>query len=721
MRRRSKHVPPESRRKAAPTRGGAWAGRWLLCAVLLGSAVEGLAKDTKPEPAKLSVSGLGWWKDREQRVALDRMLGDQRGPVIDANTVEDAAFMIISSLASEGYLRPVIKVRLTRTDGRVEPFTFDASLATLLPRSLEIKAVLFKVDTGVRSVVEDVSFSGLTVMKEEKARGYFRPNEVPLVGTEARAYSPTRLRRSAESLQDDLRQQGYAEAVVKASVVKEDLRTGRVNVGVDVREGPRWIVTAVRLEGVDEPNAKPDLGKRKLTEPWSQHWQQDVAEQMRHDYYQRGYADVQIQVDPWPAEQEGLRRNVTAVIRVTPGPPVKVGTVRFVGNKHTKESIVRRRVNAKEGDPLNPQVMERSRYRLARLGAFETVDLSYEPATGEVRDPVFTVKELPRWDASLLAGYGSYEQLRGGVELQQTNLLGRAHQSRLVLVQSMKSSRGEYNYTVPELFGESVDGTARLFGLRREEQSFVREEYGATVGLRRHVPWINAEGNIGYTYQSLSNRNNTLATSALDAENVNVASIDLGLTKDRRDNPLRPHKGYRWFVQTELASQDLGGEVDYQAFEMGVAYHTAWGRSRWWHLGLTHGVITTLGAPDGQEIPVNRLFFPGGDSSIRGYQQDEAAPRDADGHFVGAKTYTLFNIELEQAITNTWSVVLFGDALGESATLGNYPWDERLYSVGLGVRYQTIVGPVRLEYGRNINPREGDPSGTLHFSVGFPF
>lgn len=694
-----------------------------VCALLLMlSAQDGFAAVPKPPaPAKLSISGLGWWKNREQRVALERMLGDERGPVIGANTVEDAAFMIVSTLASEGYLRPVIKVRLTLTNGRAETFTFDASLTTLLPRTLEIKAVRFEVNTGVRSVIEDVNFTGLSVMKAEKARGYFRPNEVPLVGSAARAYSPAQLRRSAAGLQDDLRQQGYAEAVVKASVANDDPRTGRVNVGVVVHEGPRWIVTAVRLECLDDADARPNLGKRRLNEPWSQHWQQDVAEQVRRDFYQRGHADVQIQVDPWPAVQVGQRRDVAVVIRVTPGPSVKVGTVRFVGNKHTQESILRRRVNAKTGDPLNPQVMERSRYRLARLGAFETVDLSYEPATGEVRDPVFTVRELPRWDASLLAGYGSYEQLRGGVELQQTNLLGRAHQSRLLLVQSMKSSRGEYNYTVPELFGESVDGTARLFGLRREEEAFVRQEYGGTVGLRRPIPWIKADGSIGYTYQSLSNQDNTLATSAVDENNVKVASIDLGLTKDRRDNPLRPRKGYRWFAQLELASEALGGEVDYQALETGVTYHTPWGRSRWFHFGLTHGVITTLGAPDGQLIPVNRLFFPGGDSSIRGYQQDQAAPRGPDGHFIGAETYTLFNVELEQAVTNTWSVVVFGDVLGEAAELGNYPWDERLYSVGLGIRYQTIVGPVRLEYGHNVNPREGDPNGTLHFSVGFPF
>ncbi|MDF3059083.1 MAG: surface antigen [Rariglobus sp.] len=689
--------------------------------LLLMPAVEGSAAERQPEPAKLSVSGLGWWRNREQRVALERMLGDERGPVIGGSTVEDAAFMIVSALAGEGFLRPVVTVRLVLTNGRTETFKFDASLETLLPRSLEIKVARFDVDTGVRSVIEAVAFNGLAAIKLKEARGYFRPTDVPLVGSEARAYSPARLRRSAESLQDALRQKGYAEATVKAVVVDNDTRTGEVKVEVTVHEGPLWMVTDVRVEGTEAVDVKLEPAALGLRKPWSQHWQQDATEQARREFYKRGYADVQIQVDPSPGGISDGRRNVGVTLRVKPGPAVTVGAVRFEGNTRTRESIMRRRVRDGEGDALNPLTMERSRYRLARLGVFETVDLHYEPPTGGVRDAVFTVRELPRWDASLLAGYGSYEQLRGGVELQQTNLLGRAHQSRLLLVQSIKSTRGEYTYTVPELFGESVDGTARVFGLRREEESFVRHEYGGTAGVRRRIPWINAEGSIGYTYQSLSNQDNTLATSAVDEENVKVASIDLGITRDRRDNPLRPRRGYRWFAQAELASESLGGEVDYQAFEAGIAYHTSWGRSRWIHLGLTHGAITTYGAPDGQLIPVNTRFYPGGDSSIRGYQKDEAAPRGPDGRFIGAETYTLFNIEIEQALTKTWSLVVFGDALGEAAELEDYPWDERLYSVGLGIRYQTIVGPVRLEYGRNVNPREGDPSGTLHFSVGFPF
>jgi outer membrane translocation and assembly module TamA len=285
----------------------------------------------------------------------------------------------------------------------------------------------------------------------------------------------------------------------------------------------------------------------------------------------------------------------------------------------------------------------------------------------------------------------------------------------------MKSSRGEYNYTVPELFGETIDGNARVFGLQREERAFLRQEFGLSLALKKSLRWLKIDATTGYTYQALVSKENELGTNVVDAENITVASVDFGLTSDQRDNPLRPRRGFRWFTQLESASRQLGGEADYQRFEAGGAFHTSWGKTRWVHLGLTHGVITTQGADNDRLLPVNKRFFPGGDSSIRGYQLGEAAPRGADGRFVGAKSYLLLNTEVEQALTSTWSLVLFADALGIAPQLAQYPFDEQLYTVGLGLRYQTLIGPVRLEYGRNLNPRVDDPAGTLHFSVGFPF
>ncbi len=690
----------------------------VLCLALAACAT---SKAPEAPKANLRVTGLGWWQDRDLRQSLERLLGAQLGATVEVNAVEDAAFLLVSAVEAQGFLKPVIEIEWTPESGAAQRFTFDTTLATPLPRLLAAKAVTFHVKRGVRFVVEEVKIEGLTALPLKVASGYFRPNQMLFVAGEARAYTPSRLNGALDVVLEELRQRGYAEAQVHATDVKVDDKTGKVVLTVTVVEGPRWEVAALHFEGAEAGQLPADLIAKFQHQPWSTLWQQDVRARVRQAFFERGFPDMSVVLAAKTGAAIAGVKSVEVTATIVPGPHVTIGQVRFEGNERTKEPVLRRRVQAAPGGPLDPLEMERARHGLSRLGVFTAVDVRYEPTDGAVRDPVFLLREGRRWDANLLAGYGSYEQARAGVELRQMNLFGRAHQARLELVQSMKSSRGEYTYTVPELLGESIDGTAKIFGLRRQEESFQRQEFGTTLALKRPLPWFKIDATVGYTFQSLRNADNVLGTRAIDQGQVDVASVDFGLTSDRRDNPLRPRRGYRWFTRLELASRFLGGQPDYQRLEAGGAFHTAWSRSRWIHLGVTHGVITTQGAGDDRLLPVNKRFYPGGENSIRGYQEGEASPRGVDGLFLGAKTYLLLNIELEQALTPNWSAVVFADALGTAARLATYPFDEKLYAAGLGVRYHTLIGPVRLEYARNLNPRARDPGGTLHFSVGLPF
>src|SRR5207245_6791294 len=105
-------------------------------------------------------------------------------------------------------------------------------------------------------------------------------------------------------------------------------------------------------------------------------------------------------------------------------------------------------------------------------------------------------------------------------------------------------------------------------------------------------------------------------------------------------------------------------------------------------------------------------FFPGGENSVRGYRQGEASPQDANGNLLGAETYLLGNVELEQFLTPSFSVVGFADSVGFAEHLRDYPVNQALYSVGGGVRWKSIVGPMRMEYGYKLKPPAGCSPGT---------
>ena len=672
------------------------------------------------EPATLKVSGVGLWRDRELRRTLILLLGAQRGATLDANAIEDAVVMLVSALGEEGYQKPVVEIEATLADGAVQRLTFDARLETAVPRPLAARTVAFRVQPGARWHIDAVEFTGLTVVPLKTARAFFRMESMLFVSAKTNAYSPAHVASAAGALLGELRRRGYADAVVHADAAKIDEGTGAVALHVAVTEGARWQVAALRFEGAEAAPVALPTATEWIGQAWSAALREKLQEAIRRAYYQRGFPDVGVRIMAEPGAVQGGQKPVTVTAQIRPGAQVKIGQVRFEGNAITRESVLRRSASVQADEPLDPLALANARYRISRLGVFNQVDLRYEPVDGVVRDPVFTLKESQRYEASLLFGYGSYEQVRGGVEVRHVNLWGLAHQSRIQLVQSMKSTSGDYTYSVPELFSESIDGAARLFALQRQEVAFQRQEYGASFTLKRPIPWLRAEGTAGYTFQVLRNNKNELATQATDPEQMNVASIDFGLTGDHRDNPLRPRRGYRWFTQVELAARSLGGTAEYQRLELGAAYHTPWGEGHWIHVGVTHGVITTLGTTDAT-LPVNKRFFPGGDNSIRGYQNGEAAPRGVDGLFVGAKSYVLINFELEQALTPNWSAVVLVDALGTAAQLKDYPFAERLYTAGLGVRYQTLIGPIRVEYGHNLNPRPRDPRGTWQISIGYPF
>ncbi|MDI1337119.1 MAG: BamA/TamA family outer membrane protein [Lacunisphaera sp.] len=680
-----------------------------------------LAGLTPLPAAELHVKGLNWFKNRKAEQQLKLLLGAQHSATLDAAALEDAALVLIGSLNDEGYLEPGLTVEFAGPDGGPVTYPLDAQLDHPLPRPLAVAKATLRIVHGQRFALREVTFAGLRAMEEKEARTFFVGENLLIPLVSERIYSPGRLQSAMGNLEEALRQLGYAEAAVTPGTVAIDHAKGDVRAQILVQEGRRWLVGALQFSLTDGSAAPEGLMAGRTGQPWTSLWRQDATTAIRRWYYTRGHPDVQVKLTPQTAEAADGTKAVTVLATITPGPEVHVGAVRFQGNKYTREATLRRLVRSHPGDLLDPVLFDSSQARISQLGVFRHVELRYEPADATPRDVVYDLTEGRRQEVNLLAGYGSYEQFRGGVEWRHYNLFGRAHTSSLKLVESMKGSSGDYVYTVPSLFGSTVDGSARLFGLRRAEFSFEREEYGASLSLLFPLRQLGLSLTSGYTFKHVRNSDSALATSATDPVESNIASVNLGLVRERRDNPLRPRKGYNVHLQLEAAGRELGSEVVYQQLVVGASYHTGWGNGRWFHAGLSQGVVTTLGAPKDSALPVSVLFFPGGDGSIRGYQKGEAAPRGAAGLFTGAKAYTQFNLEVEQALTSKWSVVMFTDALGTAVRLADWPWSEKLYSVGLGVRYQTVIGPVRVEYGHNLNPRPFDPAGTLQVSIGFPF
>jgi outer membrane protein assembly complex protein YaeT len=677
--------------------------------------------DTNAPPAKLSVSGYGFFGDRQLKNLLEVLQKPgAKPPFFEANYIEDAILVLFSRLNRDGYLHPVVRAITETAGGAKQTFTWTAPLGEPLPRPFEARRVEFHIEPGVLFYFKKIHFAGIDAMKLREAAHFFIETDALLFRKRSRVYSPEKVQRGAKNLEEGLQRLGYETATVTTTNLVVNTNTGAVLLDVFVQQGPRSIVRSIRKEIVySDTNRPPAVQIIRTNAVFSRLWQEDLSQQFKREQYKLGHAYVRVEMTQVGREAHAGTNEIDLAARIFPGAIIKVGQVVFTGEEKARESMMRRRVKVEPDDLLNPIKAEQGRYKLARLGIFDSVELRYDYVDSETRDVEYRLKEGKTLNFSLLAGYGSYEKLRGGVEVEQYDLWGLGHYQRLKAVQSFKSSSADYSYTMPELLGEDLDVFLNAAGLIRDEIDFTRREFGGGAGVNRHFRSIATDVTARYNYQVLTATRPDF-DPAYGLKEATVGSFVFDLRHDREDNPLTPKRGYKVISNLEIASDALLGNANFQRMDTSFAYHHPVSDFQWIHFGFSHGFITAPG-PSAEQIPFNKRFFPGGDNSIRGYQLGGAAPRDAAGQLVGAETYMLANFEFEQGLTRTWSVVGFFDALGQAARIEDYPFREKLYSVGIGLRWKTIIGPVRLEYGHNLNPRPEDPSGTLHLAIGFPF
>lgn len=673
------------------------------------------------EPAKLKVSGYGFFGNLELKALLKTF--DEKSKsreFYDANFIEDAALILISRVNRDGYLEPTIAAHLTLEDGSTLTYRWQETIVEPLPRPTKAKSVEFEIYKGVFYFFDTIEFEGLQAVSVDDAKAFFVERGALVKFKKARAFTQSRLDRGVSSLAEVLQRKGFDEAEVSVAQLYKNDQTGAVNVTIRAKEGPQFKVRSFEKKIFYGTNQEPAQVSTVATNViYSKVWQQDFAQRLRATNFHRGYPDTTVEIVSTNRTPTNALVLLDLTAKINSGEQIRLGKVKFSGAKKTKESVLRRRVHLKKRSLLDRIDVDEGRYRLARLGIFDSVGVKYDRVDEHTRDVIYELQEGKDVDVSMLFGFGTYELLRVGFEVNQYNVFGRAHHARLRVAQSFKSSSAEYLYTMPEFIGEDVDVFFNAFGLRREEVSFTREEYGGGAGAKKFLKSISSDFGVRYNYQIL-NAVETKLAEQVGVARAAVGSVTFDLKRDKRDNPLYPTHGYRVYGSVETASEYLASEVNFERIEIGASFHQPIRRTSWLHLGINHGVVFTQGDPR-NELPFNKRFFPGGENSVRGFQEGEAAPRNARGKVIGAETYLSANVEFEQALTAKWSLVAFSDSIGFAQDFGEYPFDETLFSVGAGIRWRTVIGPIRLEYGHNLNPRKDDPAGTLHFSIGFPF
>ena len=420
-----------------------------------------------------------------------------------------------------------------------------------------------------------------------------------------------------------------------------------------------------------------------------------------------------------------------------PGPVAPFGEATLNGPKTFPAAVARSFLYIEPGDPYSPKAIADARTSLREIpavGGVRIVESKTLDALGRLPYDVDIEDRLP-YAVGASAKYSSINGPAGQAYWEDRNVFGGAERLRLqadifyappwyVTSTSVKSfsihdigGRVSASFLKPALWGTRNDFLLDALGEKMSTSGvgfvgYQAEDADATAALRHRFSqnfWVQAgiEGQTG------------VATDSLGRVNYTLVGAPLSVNYDTTDSKLDPTRGVRLNASAAGYGEFLGSTLNLAQFKArGSAYYAVDADSRFVLAGRV-----TLGAEDGpalDEIPANWRFYSGGGGSVRGYAYDSLGPRNIFG-VVGGRSLFEASAELRVKITDTIGIVPFFDAGNAFETV--YPnFSAPLYmSAGLGFRYYTAIGPIRLDVAFPFQRVPGSGPVAVYVSIGQAF
>lgn len=537
-------------------------------------------------------------------------------------------------------------------------------------------------------------------------------------------FDPITFRSDLERLRQLHRNHGYYHALVHHDI-ELPAKGNAVRAVVWVREGPPVYVeeVCVELGGVQLPDDERRLLLAHLPVERGQIFTADDYQRgvtyLRAYYREHGFARVQVSRG---AEVDVRRDAATVRYVLDSGPPSVFGAVRISGAPTVGEDVVQREIAFRPAEPFKQSLLDQTRQNLLALRLFRSIRIDED----EGRDPRVDVHvrlvEGPSHEVRFGVGYETEDQLRGLASWRDYDFLGGARQLGFSARASFLRRTIAADFLQPHFPGRND----RVRLLLAEQQEIEDTYTNDRSRLTPRIEWQPLPGLTPYLfyrieYDSLSDVSDLITILYPDIAPANgiLSGFGLGLDWNATDDLLDPMRGWVANASVEPVGGILGGDFSFLRLSVeGRRYQPLVGK-------LSSAIRLHLGAADpiagGREVPLFERFYAGGLTSVRGYDRRRVGPL-VDDEPIGGRTLVEGSVELRHPITDKLGGAVFLDAGQVSLRSYEFPFRHLRYGTGLGVRYHTPVGPLRLDLGFPVQgPRGGDPPWQVHVSIGQAF
>ncbi len=585
-------------------------------------------------------------------------------------------------------------------------------------------------DTAIADAASERSYAVAITGLEEAVAAALRPQFEQLSTLEQHRDEPAnaaqidrRAREDAELLAELLRARGHYDALVRTRVEAAPAYGGRVLVTLEAEPGPLYRLTEVSLPGLDEAGDDAEALRRAFAlaadDPLDAAKVTEAEAALRLELGRRGYAFAEIGDMDIAVDHE--TRTATLVLPVEPNGARRFGRIVVEGRPLFSAAHLQTIARFKPGDRFEAPLVDDLRRALIATGLVSAVTLRPVPAADpQTVDIAVSLDRAPMRTLAGEAGYGTGEGIRIQASWQHRNL---------VPPEGAVTFRGVAG-TREQLVGATL---RRNNFLRRDQILTVqaaashidRSAYNARTFLlagalerQTNLIWQKKwTWSVGGELIATDERDVDLASGMTRRRTFFIGALPASLSYDGSNDLLDPTRGFRLALRVSPEASLQAGTFGYTRAQADASFYqpvsgtvVLAGRAR---LGTIFGASRDRIAP-------SRRFYAGGGGSVRGYGFQRLGPRDpVFDDPIGGRSLAEFAIEARVRLGD-FGIVPFLDG-GNISTSPLPRFEDLRFGAGIGVRYHTRFGPIRVDLGTPLNPRPGDSRLAVYVSLGQAF
>lgn len=692
-----------------------------------------VAVEERPSISKLTLSGMKEFSEEDLKTGL-KQTGLAEGRVFDKGQLDRAE----QELKRQYFNRGLYSVQV---------------VTTVTPLERNRVALQFDVVEGEAARIRQINLVGNKAFAEKKLLKEFKsatPNWLSWY-TKDDQYSKTKLSGDLETLRSFYLNQGYLEFNIDSTQVSISPDKKDIYITVNMTEGPKYTVSDVKLAGqmlVPEQELK-NLIMVKPGDVFSREKLTESSRKISDRLGNEGYAFANVNAVP---ELDKEKHQVAFTLFVDPGRRVYINRVNVAGNSKTRDEVVRREVRQMEGGWYNAEKINLSRDRLNRLGFFNEINVE-TPAVPGATDQVdvnISVAEKATGNILLGAGFSSSEGLVLSGSVNQSNVFGTGNRLAVQVNSGSVNTVYSLSFTNPyytldgvslgyDLYRRDVDATS-LDGVGEYESSStglgarlglpISEKDSIYFGAGVEQLAINTTTSSPVQYLNFVKKNGGPATG-IGEVTTNTLRLDTSIARDTRDNFLFPTRGLMQRAAVEVGAPP--GDLQY--YKLSLQHQQYFPLTKDFTL-MVNGEAGYAAGIGGKPLPFFRNFFTGGVSSVRGFESGTIGPKELDTSTsevvtLGGDTKLVGNVELLFPMPgikdNSVRLSTFLDAggvFGEGNALygsNTFSLDDMRFSAGLGVAWNSPLGPLRFSLAYPLNKKNTDKTQVFQFNLGSTF